>query len=73
MKKSLAGRACVGAGEGVHPEMPRGGPTKHEVLGALRPTMGNTVGLTIRFSGRYSVKVSERAKEFIRRSTRCLG
>ena len=37
----------------------RGGPTKDQVLGALRPTMGNTVGLTTRFSGRYPIKVSQ--------------
>ena len=35
----------------------RGGPTKHQVLGALRPTVGNTVGLTTRFSGSYPVSV----------------
>ena len=39
-----------------------GGPTKHEVLGTLRPTVGNTVGLTTRFSGSYSMKVRFRAK-----------
>ena len=30
--------------------------TKYQVLGALRPTIGNTVGLTTRFSGRYPIK-----------------
>ena len=28
---------------------------KHSVLGALRPTVGNTVRLTDRFSGRYPI------------------
>jgi hypothetical protein len=34
-----------------------GGPTKHQVLGALRPTVGNTVGLNSRFSGSYHIKL----------------
>ena len=39
----------------------RGVPTKHEVLGALRPTVGNTVGLTTRFSGSYPMNACNTA------------
>ena len=38
---------------------PRGGPTKLQVLGALRPTVGSTVGLTTRFSGRYPINLGQ--------------
>ena len=36
-----------------------GGPMKRKVLGALRPTVGNTVGLITRFSGRYPINMRE--------------
>jgi len=36
---------------------PRGGPTKYQVLGALRPTVRNTVGPTTWFSGSYYINV----------------
>ena len=35
----------------------RGGPEKHQVLGALRPTVGYTVGRTTRFSGSYPMNL----------------
>ena len=35
-----------------------GGPTKHQVLGALRPTVGNPVRLTTRFSGSCPLNVA---------------
>ena len=38
--------------------MPRGGSRKRQVLGALRTTVGNTVGLTTRFSGSYPINVA---------------
>ena len=41
------------------PQGPREGPTKDEVLGALRPTVGNTVGLTTRFSGSEPMKMEQ--------------
>jgi len=31
---------------------------KHQVLGALRPTVGNTIGLTTQFSGRYPINMA---------------
>ena len=31
---------------------------KHQVLGFLRPTAGNAVGLTARFSGRYPINMA---------------
>ena len=39
------------------PQGSRGCPTKHQVLAALRPTIGNTVGLTTRFSGRDPISI----------------
>ena len=34
----------------------------HQVLGALRPTVGNTVGLTTRFSGSYPITIDRGIK-----------
>ena len=34
----------------------------HQVLGSLRPTVGNAVGLTTQFSGRYPMRVQQKSK-----------
>ena len=41
-----------------------GGPTKHQVLGALWPTIGNTVGLTARFSGHHPIGLGQNSALF---------
>ena len=38
---------------------------KHQVLGALRPTVGNTVRLTDQFSGRYPIELTQGAHSWL--------
>ena len=49
-----AGATWGGPGPGAGP---RGGPTKNQVLGALRPPVGKTIGLTTRFSASYPINI----------------